>query len=65
MPGDAPATTDFSTGRTLSLWVPPDLSPDGPGEASTLLADQLSRFGASHPGVHIEVRIKGAPAPLG
>ena len=65
MPGDAPETMDFSTGRRLSLWVPPDLSPDGPGEASSLLADRLSRFEASHPGVHIEVRVKGRTGPAG
>jgi ABC-type glycerol-3-phosphate transport system substrate-binding protein len=65
MPGDAQATTDFSTGRTLSLWVPPDFSPDGPSQASALLADRLIRFEASHPDVRIEVRVKGRTGPAG
>ena len=65
MPGDAQATTDFSTGRTLSLWVPPDFSPDGPSQASALLADRLIRFEASHPDVRVEVRVKGRTGPAG
>lgn len=65
MPGDARATADVTTGHALSLWVPPDFSPDGPSEASMLLADRLTGFEASHPGVRIEVRVKGRAGPAG
>jgi ABC-type glycerol-3-phosphate transport system substrate-binding protein len=66
--GDAgtPATPAFSSaGRSLSVWVPPELSPDGPGEAGALLADRLRGFEASHPGVRVEVRVKGRSGPAG
>jgi hypothetical protein len=59
-----PATSAFSSaGRTLSIWIPPQFSPDGPGEAASLLADRLRGFEASHPGVRIEVRVKGRSGP--
>jgi ABC-type glycerol-3-phosphate transport system substrate-binding protein len=62
----APATSAFSSaGRTLSIWIPPQFSPDGPGEAASLLADRLRGFEASHPGVRIEVRVKGRSGPAG
>jgi ABC-type glycerol-3-phosphate transport system substrate-binding protein len=53
------------SGRALALWVPPDFSPDGPGEAAPLLAERLLEFEASHPGVRIEVRVKGQSGPAG
>jgi ABC-type glycerol-3-phosphate transport system substrate-binding protein len=60
------ATPAFSSaGRALNLWVPPEFSPDEAGEASTLLADRLRAFEASHPGVRVVVRVKGRSGPAG
>ncbi len=60
------ATSAFtSAGSTLNIWIPPQFSPDGPGEAAALLADRLRGFEASHPGVRIEVRVKGRSGPAG
>ncbi|MCX6069933.1 MAG: ABC transporter substrate-binding protein, partial [Chloroflexi bacterium] len=50
-------------GRALTVWVPPRFSPDGPDEAATLLAEGLLEFEANHPGVRIEVRVKGQSGP--
>lgn len=62
----APTTTALSTaGRALSIWVPPDFSPDGPGEAAAKLAERLRGFEDSHPGVRVEVRVKGRSGPAG
>ena len=62
----APATPAFSSaGRALSIWVPPEFSPDAVGEAGTLLSDRLREFEASHPGVRVEVRVKGRSGPAG
>ena len=64
--GAAPDTPAFSSaGRALSIWVPPEFSPDGAGESATLLADRLRAFEASHPGVRVQVRVKGRSGPAG
>lgn len=49
----------------LTVWVPPDLSPDGPGPAAVLLADRLQAFLDAHPGLRLQVRIKGRSGPAG
>jgi len=53
------------TARALTIWLPPDLSPDGNGEAAVLLAARLQAFGQAHPGVRFQVRIKGRSGPAG
>ena len=53
------------TARALTVWLPPDLSPDGTGEAAILLAARLRTFGEAHPGVRLQVRIKGRSGPAG
>jgi ABC-type glycerol-3-phosphate transport system substrate-binding protein len=77
--GPAPSTTEpaLSTGaastlpvppgtpRALTLWVPPDLSPDGSSEAAILFASRLQAFDQAHPGVRVQVRIKGRSGPAG
>jgi len=53
------------TARALTVWLPPDLSPDGAGEAAILLAARLQAFDQAHPGVRVQVRIKGRSGPAG
>ncbi|MBM3121313.1 MAG: carbohydrate ABC transporter substrate-binding protein [Chloroflexi bacterium] len=53
------------TPRALTIWVPPDLSPDGSGEAAILFAARLQAFDQAHPGVRVQVRIKGRSGPAG
>lgn len=76
-PATTPAGTPFSTGtapaapassgaaRSLTLWLPPDLSPDGAGEAAVLIAARLRAFTDAHPGLRLHVRIKGRSGPAG
>jgi ABC-type glycerol-3-phosphate transport system substrate-binding protein len=76
-PATSPAGTPLSTGtipaappssgaaRSLTLWLPPDLSPDGTGDAAVLLAARLRAFAEEHPGVRLHARIKGRSGPAG
>lgn len=51
--------------RALTIWLPSDLSPDGPGEAAALLTERLQSFTTAHPGARLQVRIKGNSGPAG
>jgi ABC-type glycerol-3-phosphate transport system substrate-binding protein len=45
--------------NVLRVWLPPQFSPNANHEAGTLLKQRLASFEAAHPGLKIEVRIKG------
>lgn len=44
----------------LTLWVPPEMDPEGDTEASQLLASRLQLFSDLHDGLEIDVRVKAA-----
>ena len=44
----------------LTLWVPPEMDPEGETEAGMLLANRLQLFSELHDGLEIVVRVKAA-----
>lgn len=49
----------------LHIWVPPQIDPDGPGQAGALLRARLDAFMAEHPDIYVDVRVKSASGPGG
>jgi ABC-type glycerol-3-phosphate transport system substrate-binding protein len=58
-----PASPSGGTG--LTLWVPPELTPDPNTPAGALLAERLQAFRDSHPDLTLEVRVKDRSGPAG
>jgi ABC-type glycerol-3-phosphate transport system substrate-binding protein len=58
----APAVTvtPASEANHLRLWLPPGIAPVSSPSAEEALAEQIAQFGASHPGVVVEIRLKSA-----
>ena len=56
----APQTATPPPVRVLRLWLPPQFDPYTDTPAASLLRARLDAFTAAHPGLALEVRIKGA-----
>jgi ABC-type glycerol-3-phosphate transport system substrate-binding protein len=55
----APTPTPAPVTR-LTLWVPPEMDPEGETESGRLLANRLQLFSELHDGLEITVRVKAA-----
>ena len=55
----APTPTPAPVTR-LTLWVPPEMDPEGETESGALLANRLRLFSELHDGIEIVVRVKAA-----
>jgi len=53
------APTKASSPQTLRIWLPPEFDPSAETVSAGLLNQRLESFGAEHPGLKIEIRIKG------
>lgn len=49
----------------LTLWVPPEMGPEGDKAASDILLAQLQQFSDLHDGMTVNVRVKAASGPGG
>ncbi len=49
----------------LTVWVPPELTPDTGTTAGAMFAERLQAFRDSHPGLRLEVRVKDHSGPAG
>jgi ABC-type glycerol-3-phosphate transport system substrate-binding protein len=59
--GTAPAAISPTPDRlTLRLWLPPQFAPQGSSVASKLLKARLNEYLAGHPGIDLDIRIKGS-----
>lgn len=60
-PTETPEPVDPIPGvKTITLWVPPQFSPQSETAAGNLLQDRLDEFMEANPGVIVVTRIKGA-----
>jgi len=50
---------------TLPIWIPPQFDPDANSAMGNLLRARLNVFMDSHPGIHVEVRVKSTSGPGG
>lgn len=55
-----PAVSPTPGRMTLRLWLPPQFMPQGPSAASRLLKARLNEYLAGHPGIDLDIRIKGS-----
>lgn len=58
--GTVPAPSPTPGRMTLRLWLPPQFAPQGTSPASKLLKARLNEYLARHPGVDLDIRIKGS-----
>lgn len=64
-PQPAPTSTPVAqtTSPILRVWLPPQFDPDSGTQSADLLKGRLEEFENDHPGLKIEVRIKGGDDP--
>jgi len=53
------APTKASSPQTLRIWLPPEFDPSAETVSAGLLNQRLKSFGSEHPGLKIDIRIKG------
>lgn len=64
-PPPAPPTATQPAVRSLRIWLPPQFDPNADTPAASLLRARLDAFTAAHPGLTLEVRIKGSKDEVG
>ncbi len=57
--------TPVASELTLRMWLPVSLRPDEGSPGGPLLRERLKAFELSHPGVHVEVRLRADSGPGG
>ena len=61
----APSTATPPAVHSLRIWIPPQFDPSADTPAASLLRSRLDAFTAAHPGLALEVRIKGSKDEVG
>ncbi|MBI3174185.1 MAG: extracellular solute-binding protein [Chloroflexi bacterium] len=61
----APPTATQLAVRSLRIWLPPQFDPNADTPAASLLRARLDAFTVAHPGLTLEVRIKGSKDEVG